>query len=370
MCSMKDDRKRILEMVKSGLLTIDEAEKLLDELDKAEKMTEESKANDVPAFIIESEKQNSSTDNTFEYKYTKEKSLKDKFLDLFDTAVQKVKELDLDFHHSVKVSHVFQQNNTDFQDILIEIPNGSVVLNGWDHSDVRIECEAKVFRTENQTEGKERFLRDVLFEVENNTLSFISKDKINKVDVRIYVPKKDYEKIYVKLFNGPITGEYLNGRTLSFQTTVGQVRLASSEGEQAKIETANGVVTITDNKYEKVETETVNGKVSIDGIYKKIEAETISGAITTYLKEPQPETVRLSSATGTINVKVPRGMPISGEVKSNLGNVQVDLENLYQVNEEKEMVQKSITFDTTADLQNKTYLFADAKTGTVFVQPY
>ena len=74
--------------------------------------------------------------------------MKDRVFDFFETAMEKVKELDLDFTKSVNISHVFSRKNNDFQKVQIDIPNGSVHLEAWDHTDVRVECDAKIFRTD------------------------------------------------------------------------------------------------------------------------------------------------------------------------------------------------------------------------------
>lgn len=371
---VKEERKKILEMVKSGLLSIDEAEELLVELAQAEekkqKGEEASKqAEELTIIEAESSKEEKFQKEYYDYKFKREKSLKDRVFDFFETAMEKVKELDLDFTKSVNISHVFQQNDNHFDNIQIDIPNGSVHLEAWDHSDVRVECEAKVFRTDNPEEGKERFMKDVEFKVVDDTLTFVSFDKINKVEIRVYVPQQDYDKVYVKLFNGPITGRNLGSKKLSFQSTNGQIRLSNAEGEKAKIETTNGAISVTESVFDKIDVETVNGKVDVDAKYRKLEAETIGGSITTFVREPQPESVQLSSATGSIYVNVQGDLAVSGEAKSNLGNVTVDLENIYNIKEEKEVIQKMVRFDTTSELTNKTYIFADAKTGSVFVKP-
>lgn len=372
---VKEERKKILEMVKSGLLSIDEAEKLLEELNQVEEkkqMKEEaSKEAEKLSTIIEaeSEKEDQYEKKHYDYKVKQEKTLKDRVFDFFETAMEKVKELDLDFTKSVNIFHVFQQNNNDFQKVQIDIPNGSVHLEAWDHTDVRVECDAKIFRTDQVDEGKERFMKDVDFTIVDETLTFVSFDKINKVEVKVYVPQKDFDKVYVKLFNGSITTRNLSARKISLQSTNGQIRLSNASGEKAKLETTNGAITLSEIAFDKVDVETVNGKVNVDGKFKKAEAETIGGSITAYVREPQPESVRLSSATGAIYVNVQEHLAVSGEVKSNLGNVHVNLENIYKMKEEKEVIQKIIRFDTTSELTNKTYIFADAKTGSVYVKP-
>ena len=226
-----------------------------------------------------------------------------------------------------------------------------------------------MYRTEDPLEGKERFLQNIDFSIQNKTLGFYAKDKFTKVDAKIFVPKKDYFTIYVKLFNGPITGEFLKVENLDFRTTNGQIRLISSEGEKADIETANGSITISGNTFFELEAETMNGKVDVDGYYKKADLESLSGTITAFLPQPEKVSYHISSVTGSIYVKVPKDAAVSGEAKSNLGNVHIHLEPLYKMEDKKEVLQKIIHFDTTSELIDKSYIFADSKTGSVFIQP-
>ncbi|MEC5273081.1 DUF4097 family beta strand repeat-containing protein [Caldifermentibacillus hisashii] len=376
--NMKEERKKILEMVKTGQVSIEEAEKLLEELENMESLKEEKKAkmaeelSKIEAYKSSHEQneketfhQSSSTKTS-----TFAKEAKDTLTNLFERAMKKIKEMDLDFHHSVNVSHVFQQNENKFKDVFIEIPNGSVQLIVWDHSDVRVECEGKVYREEHPVQGKERFLENIEFRVDQEALAFLAKEKFMKVDTKVFLPQSIYNKVAIKLFNGTISGEGVKGKKINFQTSNGGIRLESCEAEKADLETVNGTINLTQCKIDDAETETMNGKVTIDGSYQKIDAETISGSISVRISKPAPQSVKLSSGAGSIHVRIANDLPVSGEVKSNFGNVQVDLSNLYKIDEKKEMIQKVIKFDTTAELQNKMYLFAESKTGSVTVQPY
>lgn len=377
MKAVKEERKKILEMVKSGQLTIEEAEKLLEELEKIETVTKENDSNLASelATIHEYESGDKYNDTNNQEGNTSKsshfaKEAKETLFNLFEGAKKKLKEMDLDFHHSVNVSHVFQQNATDFNDIFIEIPNGSVQVTVWDHTDVRVECEGKVYREEDPISGKERFLNNIEFVVDEKGLSFLSKEKFMKVDTKIYVPQKEYEKVYVKVFNGSVVGESVNSKKFNLHTSNGQMRLSSCIGEKADLETANGSITLNQCVIQKLETETVNGKITIDGQYQEVEAESISGAVHVYANDEGLKSAKLSSGTGGVQVYVVKGLPISGEIKSNFGNVSVDIENLYKIDESKEIIQKTIKFDTTADLHNKAYIFAESKTGSVVVKHF
>jgi len=375
---MKEERKKILEMVKTGQLNIEEAEKLLEELNHIESQKKEKEAKIAEELSkIEAYKSNheENEQKTFHQSSSTKtstfaKEAKDTLFNLFEGAKKKIKEMDLDFHHSVNVSHVFQQNENMFQDVFIDIPNGSVQLIGWDHTDVRVECEGKVYREEDPAKGKERFLENIEFSVEQGSLAFLSNEKFMKVDTKIYLPPNNYNKVLVKLFNGSINVESIQGNKINMQTSNGEIQLERCEAEKVEIETVNGAITLSQCKIDDVEMETMNGKITIDGNYQKIDAETISGSISVPISEPSPQLVKLSSGVGSIQVRIADDLPVSGEVKSNFGNIQVDLTDLYKIDEKKELIQKVIKFDTTAELQNKMYLYVESKTGSVTIQPY
>src|SRR5690606_28537697 len=99
---------------------------------------------------------------------------------------------------------------SNFDEIKIEVPNGNIELVTWDHDDVRVECDAKVYREEDLTKGKEKFLKDIDFYVADGKLIFISKEKFMTVHSKIYVPNKQYKRVKAKSFHGSITGEDLN----------------------------------------------------------------------------------------------------------------------------------------------------------------
>ena len=92
-----------------------------------------------------------------------------------------------------------------------EIANGKTKIVAWDAKDIRVECNAKVYRAENQVKAREIFLKNVLFTIKDGKCKFYIQDKGMKVDVVIYVPKKEYENIQVRMFNGGITAEALRG---------------------------------------------------------------------------------------------------------------------------------------------------------------
>jgi len=404
-----EERKRILELVKSGEISIDEAERLLTELEKKAQTSEENQEETEHKFeetiseVIEEEnnesvsqdehlhgqkaksesKQEENTDHTEQRQekythsekydsdsdYSKSSSSKDKLLNLFDTIVSKLRDFDLDFHHNVQVKHTFQQNNRDFNEINIEVPNGNIDLVTWDHSDVRVECDAKVYREDDLTKGKEKLLRDVDFYIVDGKLIFISKEKFMTVHTKIYVPSQKYRKVKVKSFHGSINIEDLQAEEMEMKTTNGKITLARTKAKEVELETVNGEIFVTESVISNFDGETINGKVQIDGEYKFVEVDTVSGPVYATLNGHEVERVEIESTTSSVYIHVPENIGIKGQLKSNFGSISNELGNIVFKEEKSEVINKQMKFETKGESDRKVYLTAESKTGSVYVKP-
>ena len=183
---MKEERKRILKMVEDGKLTVDEALTLIEELEKSSRVQEEKKeqlVGELSTFVKSSEQQHRnerSAQETFQ-------STKEKIFDFVDSAVKKLKEFDLDlnFGKYKEVSHIFQQADASIHYMDIDIANGHVTVIPWDQTDIRVECEAQVYKGESLDEARETFLKEVTFEVRGQRLFFTTGQKWIKLKAKV-----------------------------------------------------------------------------------------------------------------------------------------------------------------------------------------
>ena len=155
---MKEERKRILKMVEEGKLTVDEALTLLEELEKSTKTMEEKQeqlVNELSTVVVFKEEQKERSQSS----YTNYQSAKDKIFDFVDSAIKKVKDLDLDlnFGKRIDISHIFQQKDAFVKKIDIDIANGNVQVIPWDQADIRVECQAQVYRVRRKKKRKRNF---------------------------------------------------------------------------------------------------------------------------------------------------------------------------------------------------------------------
>ncbi|WP_042462959.1 DUF4097 family beta strand repeat-containing protein [Neobacillus dielmonensis] len=364
---MKEERKRILKMVEEGKLSVDEALSLLDELEKEQKTMEQKQEQIINELSTAVHFQESKKEDPLNAKF---QSTKEKIFDFVDSALKKIKDMDFDlnFGQSIDISHIFQHGDAEIRDMDIDVANGSVKLSSWDQPDVRVECQAKVYRVESQEQARENFLHDVAFSLESGRLRFATQQKWMKVDAVIYLPKADFDKTRIRVFNGTVTGSGLKANELRVKTANGKVVLEDINGKKAEIETANGKITVSRSQFDELEAETINGAITLEGDFKKTEAVSFNGAITTALSGTRSEWVHAKTTTGTIELSIPESTSIKGELKTNLGGFNLQLVGVQILEEKSEMVQKSLRFQSANQTDIDLKIYADTKTGSITVK--
>ncbi len=364
---MNEERKRILKLVEEGKLTVDEALMLLEELEKAQQTMEQKQeqiVNELSTVVkFEEEKKEDPI-------YEKYQSTKEKIFEFVESALKKIKELDFDlnFGQSVDISHIFHHGDADLKDIDIDLANGSVKIAAWDQPDVRVECQAKVYRVDNQDQARSNFLRDVIFAVEDQKLRFMTQQKWMKVEAVIFVPKAQYERVRVRMFNGSISGGEMSINDLRVKTANGKIKLEHLTGKRAELETANGKVKLKKSRFDAVETETINGSIKLDGDFEKVEAQSFNGGITLNLQGERSQFIQAKTTTGAVDIYIPEGTPVNGELKTNLGGFNLKLVGVQILEEKSEVIQKLLRFQSVEQPEKMLKIYADTKTGSISLE--
>lgn len=364
---MKEERKRILKMVEEGKLTVDEALSLLDSLEKAAQTAEQKEAEIVNELSTAVKFQESRKEETVHQKF---QSTKDKIFEFVDLTLKKIKDFDLDlnFGQSIEITHIFFQADAAFKDIDIDVANGSIQLVPWDQSDVRIECKAKVYRVENQDQARQNFLKDVIFTVEGQRMRFATQQKWMKVEAVAYIPQAHYEKVRLRMFNGPLSGEQLRADHFRLKTANGKIEFTGLNGKRLEAETANGPIKITNSTIDDMEAETINGIIQLDGDFHTVETQSFNGNLTTYLSGNRCDSLKAQATTGSIELFVPENRTVNGEIRSNLGGYEVMLDGIQVLEEKNEVIQKMLRFKSIQPDAEVLSVFAETKTGSVTVR--
>jgi DUF4097 and DUF4098 domain-containing protein YvlB len=364
---MNEEKKRILKMVEEGKVTAEEAFGLLEELEKASQTAEQKQAEIVQELSTAVKFDEAKKEETVHQKF---QSTKEKIFDFVDSALKKIKDFDLDFNfsQSVEISHIFHQGDAFLKEMDFDLANGSLRLVPWSQNDVRIECQAKVYRVDNQDQARQNFLKDIHFAVEGEKLRFATQQKWMKVDAIAYIPQTQYEKARIRIFNGSIQGDQLEVANLKVKTANGKIDLSEISGKKLEAETANGRIKIRHCQVDELEAETINGAIKVDGDFRSVESQSFNGNLTTNLSGSRCQSIAARVTTGSIDIFIPEGNAVSGELKSNLGGFNVMLDGIHITEEKNEVIQKLLRFQSVAKTDAALMVIAETKTGSISVQ--
>ena len=351
-----EEKKRILKMVKEGKLTVEEALALLEQLD------EQKSGSELFGPLHSSQSHSNSKQHS-----VKMASLKEKLFDFFDATVKKVKEFDFPFANAFEVRHVFQQSNAALQEIDVHIANGNIKVLPWDQADVRVECEAKVYRSESLDAAKKSFIEETLFLVQNGRFRFSIAKPFMKTNAIIYVPQARYQDVKCRIFNGDIDIERLHAKELHLKNVNGSITLQRLLAEEAELETANGAIVLEHSAIEEVEAETIHGEIKLNGNYRYVRLRTFSGGIT-YATGRKDGVITGKTVTGNIALFLPRDICLEGEMRTNLGGLICEHPNVSPVEEKQETAQKTIRFASENSSKPPLHICADSKAGSISLQ--
>ncbi len=80
--------------------------------------------------------------------------------------------------------------------------------------------------------------------VDEETLRFESKSKQIVTNLTVYLPRREYDYVSVKMLNGNFHMDELSGRDLFVKTTNGNISIGTLNATLAEIESINGNVRI------------------------------------------------------------------------------------------------------------------------------
>lgn len=355
----------ILKMIEDGKISADEGLKLLDSLGKE---TKESASTERSADF------DRSSSHSKEEKQTEadpEETPFSRVTSFFESAFQKVREGDLDFNFGsvTEVNHVFQHQAITPKSIYISLDNGSVQVVPWDKEDIRLECEAKVYKAKDEEEARESLLKDALFSATEEKISFETKSKAMKVSVVLYVPNTSYENVKLYTFNGSLNGESIKTDLFEASTTNGGVKTTDLVAKKATLETTNGSITCENHSVGSLYAKTLNGSIKIDGAAEDADVETLNGSISYYLNDSiETGYLDIKTTTGSVKIYVSDQIRFEGKLKSNVGSIRNRLSSSEVIDEKKEFAQRYMQVSANQDQSKRVKVHAVANTGTITVE--
>ncbi|MFC7371040.1 DUF4097 family beta strand repeat-containing protein [Fictibacillus iocasae] len=348
-----EEKKMILNMLAEGKISAEEAEKLLYAVGSKRSFSVKNPMKSAGAPSGGTAVKVPSTG----YKMAK----------FFDRVVQRIKtaDFDLNFGPSEAVHYVFSDSHVMFQHIDVEVYNGSITMLPWDRNDVQIECDAHVYKVPEGSSAKTKFRNETFYDCDATKLRFYSRNKHQKVNAVISIPRYAFDDIKLATFNGSIKLSDCEASTLHAKATIGSISIAECRGTKFKGETANGTLTVKDCRFDEADAETMNGALRLTLDAKQVRAETMNGSIYCRLASAAEGSAYFKTVTGKIEAELPGEMEIDAELKTMVGGFVCDFDSLEVKEEKKEVAKKYLSFIANKGSSPQFKVEAEAKTGSI-----
>ncbi|MBC2193024.1 DUF4097 domain-containing protein [Listeria sp. FSL L7-0229] len=413
---MENERKRILELVKQGIISTEEALTLLENISKKEGKTA-AKENIRRSAAPKEEKFEEQEEPAYDYSkgwnnegnpYTAPKSRKrrpepnpenheryedegektskvreesmrnmvndlsqagEKIGSFLNNAFKQVKDMPFPFLTSTKIERDFVYHDTTLSILEFEIANGNVEFKPSDSNDIKVHAMIKLFKEYPEDEALKIFFDKTTLRVDEETLRFESTSKQIVTNLTVYLPRREYDYVSVKMLNGNFHLDELSGRDLFVKTTNGNISLGTLNATLAEIESINGNVRIQNGEIRDVALKTFNGNVAAKGNYYSTNLQTKNGNVNYQLTGNEATFLKAKTGAGNIEVIVPATIGVDGRFHTNLGKLLLDLKDAEILESKTESVSKSIVFTKLPDAADSSLkIEAEATTGSVKIR--
>lgn len=364
---MQNERMRILEMVEKGIITAQDAIKLLEALEKDQgsfenkKQYQSSKDNDYAKMFQEEMKD-------FRHDLTQLGSL---FMDMMNSAVKKVKDFDMKPPFAEKVEFTYEPvlSQEEVTNIDIDLPNGSVTIIPSENDELHVSIDVKAFLVNgNEAETRESILNKLVLQNDNGRLSILSDIKLAQLNTTITLPKKELHRMVARLMNGSVTLRDLKVQKLSVKTLNGPVKGKNIVFDKIDVETSNGAIELRELTGREIEAETMNGRIYLDGQLDDVEAKSINGHVVVTTTTVNASRIAAQSLAGAVEIYVPRTLSLSGRASTHFGKLDVGITDASKIEQHEQFLAKTVRFNKELVGASKLFVEGEAKTGSVLIR--
>ena len=344
-------RELILQQVKEGKMTIEEAMTQLERLERLEPeqvqaLEERQDAEKVDAYSVE--------------------SLTTKLTSAVEGLVTKLRDSDFSFSSNfgpeVTYSKSFPFTGSD---ISLDLFNASATIVSSDAEDCELIVTGRPLRQQDADKALEQLQSAVKHSVIGDRLVVSLRDKLVRAHVELYVPHHHFNRLLVQTLNGEVRADGLDVENVRVQTANGRVVLHDVHASELLLNTGNGTVEVEGVEAELVHVRTGNGAVIVGGKYDKASLKTGNGNIRAELATARPAKFELASLAGNIRLVLPHGVEVEGELETNFGGLHCLLDELEIIRDRKDVAQRRLEFLSGRGQTPRIEVEAGTRTGTI-----
>lgn len=264
------------------------------------------------------------------------------------------------------VEHVFKYEG--FQPTILDfkVAHGRVQFKTWSEDHIQILAKMKIYGKFDEHDPLAAILARTDSAIDQDCLRFYLTNKRVKADLEVFLPSKNYDHVAIKMLNGRMNLEQIQGKDFYLKLTNGDISLNAFEATMLEIEGTNGNIEITNSILADTIIETVNGNVTMDTTPVATKISLINGTVRLSYREEKLEKLNVSTVNGDIKLSLPQGLGLEMSAKSTFGNIQSRLTNVELLNEKNDKMNRLLELRKVADAMADIRL--SNNTGTIYLK--
>lgn len=363
---MADKKDRIMDLMRRGIISEDEALELLENSGSKDSVASESNKK---GFKFKFDGEDKKFDYTDKEGYVNHDvdfgdAMKSTFENLFEKSkdvfkgVTKSFDDNLDFGNGFpKVKSVSKTVEKDFEEaftaVSLDIKGGKVTIKSGENAHAKVEY--KVYGAVENSDVDAYLSEKTTLAVVDGTLVITTAGRIT-ADVSLYLPEKVYEKVSLNALHGETKVEKLNATTFEINQTNGDIELSETISDQLSITAKNGEIKVLDGKSTGLTVDSLNGNFRITSAFEEASLTLVNGDILVTERYDGARQLNVRNVNGDIKVSVPATLGLVGHIRTIFGSykTRLNLDNPFEAGRNGAAVVRSGENALTFELETKS----------------
>ncbi|MCD2256841.1 daptomycin-sensing surface protein LiaX [Lactobacillus sp. CC-MHH1034] len=245
--------------------------------------------------------------------------------------------------------HQFLYEDNQAKLVDLKLANGSIKLEPSENDNIAVNAKIKLFGHMSEDTPFEAFMNRVNIDVSNDRFVFQVPNKRIKADLTVYLPKRDYERISVKMLNGNLDVSNISSSDFYAKTANGNLRFSQSQLSYLEAENVNGHVIIENGSVTDSVLATVNGNVVVAADIHSGQFNTVNGEVRGTITGQTLHKFVANSVNGNVKLAVDPDLALSVKAKTRFGSIKNRIEKIELVDNQANDKQTNFTRGTQDD---------------------
>lgn len=229
--------------------------------------------------------------------------------------------------------HEFLYENNQAKLIDLKLANGSIKIEPSENENIAVKAKIKLFGNMSEDTPFEAFMNRTTIDASDDRFVFQIPNKRVKADLTVYLPKRAYDHVSVKMLNGNLKVHQLNASDFYAKTANGFLRFINSQLTYLEAEDVNGDILLQNGKVTDSVLATVNGNVVVAADIRSGQFTTVNGEVRGTITTDELHKFVGNSVNGNVKLAVLAKLPLAitaktrfGQIKNRLAGVSYDSE--------------------------------------------